>query len=110
MKALKIKKFDYAISSHAPPASLIFFSASFENSLALTITGTEGNAPFPNTLKYPDFVTSITAAFPSLALEALSLVYSDTSDHILSILIVGLKNWFLLRWKNLIPFFPMCPG
>ena len=46
-------KLIHALNTQAPPASLIFFSANFENNFAFTITGTLGNYPFPNTLKYP---------------------------------------------------------
>ena len=50
-----------AVKTHAPPAALILLSAVFEKYLAFTTTGYYGNLPFPNTLKYPAFPTSITA-------------------------------------------------
>ncbi len=40
-----------AVSTQAPPASLILFSASLEKTLALTMNGTLGRAPLPSTLK-----------------------------------------------------------
>lgn len=43
----------HATRTQAPPASLILFSASLENNLALTIRGTLGTFPFPSTLKNP---------------------------------------------------------
>lgn len=52
----------YATSCTAPPAALIFFSAYLETNLALTKTGCSGKLPAPRTLKYPCFVTSMTAA------------------------------------------------
>ena len=42
-----------AVSTQAPPASLILFSAVLEKTLALTMTGILGRDPFPSTLKYP---------------------------------------------------------
>jgi hypothetical protein len=43
---------DHAMSSQAPPAALILFSAVLEKSLALTIIGIYGSLiPFPRTLK-----------------------------------------------------------
>lgn len=44
------------------PASLIFFSASFETNLALTITGTSGNLPLPSNFEYPLANRSMTGA------------------------------------------------
>lgn len=41
----------YAIRTQAPPASLIFFSASCEKYLAFTIMGVFGTSPLPNTCK-----------------------------------------------------------
>lgn len=45
---------DHAMSSQAPPAALILFSAVLEKSLALTMHGICGSLiPLPSTLKYP---------------------------------------------------------
>merc|ERR1719198_37496 len=52
-----------AVRTQAPPAALIFFSASFVKYRAFTITGMVGSCPFPRTLKNPAFPTSITGAF-----------------------------------------------
>jgi hypothetical protein len=41
----------YAVSSTAPPAALIFFSASLLKYLALTMMGMSGRMPLPRTLK-----------------------------------------------------------
>ena len=40
-----------AVSTHAPPAATIFFSASWLNRRALTTIGTSGMRPLPSTLK-----------------------------------------------------------
>lgn len=40
-------------STQAPPTSFIFFSASLEKNLALTIKGCLGRTPLPSTLKNP---------------------------------------------------------
>lgn len=45
------RRHTYATSKHAPPTSLIFFSASLLKNLALTTIGCFGRSPFPNTLK-----------------------------------------------------------
>merc|ERR1719263_2057475 len=89
----------------APPASLILFSAVLVKSFAFTITGIFGRVPFPRTLKYPDLVTSITGALSALPAAAF-LVFSKTSDHNLSVLIVGQYFQFLWRWNTLIPHLP----
>ena len=92
----------------APPASLIFFSAILDTSLAFTTTGWfSGKTPLPRTLKNPNWVTSIKGA---LSLEALSLASWGTSDQSLSRLTMG--QWNLLRslWKYLIPTLPKKPG
>jgi hypothetical protein len=44
----------YAVKMQAPPASLIFFSASFEKNLALTAMGCLGSLPLPRHLKIPN--------------------------------------------------------
>lgn len=52
-----------AVRTQAPPAAKILLSAVLEKYLALTTTGYYGNLPFPSTLKYPAFPTSITGTF-----------------------------------------------
>jgi hypothetical protein len=95
----------YAVRRQAPPASLIFFSASFEKNFAFTMSGTEGRSPLPRTLKYPDWVTSMRGAFPAEALAA-SYTSWPTRDHSLSRFIsfgneqVGGEKW---GWKETIP-------
>ncbi len=61
---LRLQPAAYATNTHAPPFSLIFFSANLEKNLALTTTGWGGNTPLPNTLNTPCLVTSMTAAWP----------------------------------------------
>merc|ERR1719498_401528 len=78
----------HATRTQAPPAALMVASAFLEKSLALTITGMFGSGPLPRTLKKPDLVTSTTGAL-SLLLLAAFLVCSETSDHNLSVLMVG---------------------
>ena len=96
----------HATSTQAPPASLILYSAVFENSLALIITGTFGITPFPRTLTKPCLVTSITGAVFPLVLAASSLVFSSTRVQSLSQFTTGAHFQFLCKWNTLIPFFP----
>merc|ERR1719326_2418633 len=60
--ALLVARHTYAVSTHAPPAALIFFSASLVKYRAFTITGIAGSSPLPSTLKNPAFPTSMTGA------------------------------------------------
>jgi len=78
-----------AHNSQAPPIAFILLSAVLLKNLAFTITGVFGSLPLPNTLKYPNLVTSITATLPSLDYF---LTESPTRDHNLSIFTVGQKN------------------
>ena len=58
----KFNKIKYhAINSHTPPTALILLSAVLLKNLALTTIGVIGSLPLPNTLKYPNLVTSTTA-------------------------------------------------
>lgn len=70
----------HAVRMTAPPASLIFFSASLETNLALMTTGWLGSCPFPRTLKRPNLVTSITGA-TLLSLALCSRAYGIKQRH-----------------------------
>ena len=86
----KFNKIKYhAINSQTPPTAFILLSAVLLKNLALTTIGVIGSLPLPNTLKYPNLVTSTTATLPSL--EAF-LTSSPTRDQSLSIFIVGQWN------------------
>lgn len=99
---------DYAVRTTAPPFSLIFFSAIFEISFALTTTGWfSGSTPLPKTLKQPYWVTSING---TLSLEALSFASWGTKDQSLSMLTIGQQNLLRSLWKYLIPTLPKYPG
>jgi hypothetical protein len=58
---------DQAVKIHAPPMAFIRRSAVLLKNLALTTTGWLGNLPFPNTLKKPALVTSMTGTLSLLA-------------------------------------------
>ncbi len=92
----------------APPASLIFFSASLEKNLAFTTIACAGKSPFPRTLKNPCCVTSKRGA--AFSPSAFSLTASGTNDHSLSTFTIGQWYLFMLLWKYLIPTLPKYPG